>query len=279
MTDASDPSHAPFAAALREHFDTGWPQVLGGDELLRDTRSWWTTLSWLSDSQPNHVSFMTLLEFIEGPVLDVGAGAGRTSLPLQQHGIEVVAIDREQVCVEIMRKRGVEHALQADIFDFESERRFKTILFMDATFGLVGTRDRIGPLLDKLRGLLDPDGVVLVQDGMIGTTLREFEYRFVYRDLVGTPFRWLNFPLDVLRAEVAAHGWTLELRSTGPGHMYVAALRPSRRGNGGRNWYSEALRTWRTTDLGTMPFGVKLQLAILIVGMFSILGYLLAHRG
>src|SRR5688500_2641830 len=42
-----------------------------------------------------------------GKVLDIGAGAGRHSLPLQRRGLNVCAIDIVPDCVTVMKMRGV----------------------------------------------------------------------------------------------------------------------------------------------------------------------------
>jgi SAM-dependent methyltransferase len=42
----------------------------------------------------------------QGPVLDLGAGAGRASLYLQERGLAVTAVDASPGAVEVCRRRG-----------------------------------------------------------------------------------------------------------------------------------------------------------------------------
>ena len=64
----------------------------------------------------------------KGRVLDVGAGAGRVSLHLQERGQDVVAIDNSPGAIAVCRRRGVREArvLAFDAID-ESLGTFNTI--------------------------------------------------------------------------------------------------------------------------------------------------------
>ena len=50
------------------------------------------------------------MQFVKGRVLDVGAGAGRHALHVQEQGHNVVAIDVSPMAIEVCRKRGVKDA-------------------------------------------------------------------------------------------------------------------------------------------------------------------------
>jgi SAM-dependent methyltransferase len=218
---------APFAAAMRAHVAENWPQLLGLQQLADGEMSWVTTADWFGQNAFRERNVDDLIATgIRGPVLDVGAGAGRLALKIQAAGIEVVALDCEAACIELLKAKGVHNVVHADIRNYETEKRFATIIFMDSTFGLIGDVDAAGPLLDKLKSLLLPDGVVLVQDVERSVPLLKLEWRFVFRDQVGPYFRWLNFSFAGLSDAVRPHGWRprrMRLR----GHpLYVAQLTP-----------------------------------------------------
>lgn len=217
---------APFAAAVRAHHETGWPQVIGLIDCNDGRCGWVTTTTWFGQDRLREDILDALLPSIGGTVLDVGAGVGRAALKLQEAGLDVLAIDCEPACVEIARARGVARVALADIREFETDERFETILFLDSTFGLVGNTESVGPMLRKLESLLAPGGRVLVQDFEF-SGVSESEWRFVYRGEVGQPFRWMHFGFSGLSAVVRLHGWTARRCASGPGAFYVAELQPA----------------------------------------------------
>lgn len=226
MTDPSDPTHAPFADAIRTHAETNWPQLLLLHHLDRDEPVWFNTSTWWDGDDLRNFLFFDRIASIRGPVLDVGAGAGRTSLPLQQRGIEVVALDRESACVEAMRKRGVEQVVHSDIHDYAPGRTFATILLMDSTFGMVGVPDGVPPLMKKLDELLAAEGVILIQDAYREANRSVMNARFEFHGRMGEPFRWLYVGPLALADLVRPLGWDVKVvAQTDTEWYYVAELR------------------------------------------------------
>src|SRR5689334_10709389 len=54
------------------------------------------------------------LKLCKGKVLDIGAGAGSHALILQQHKVDVTALEISLTACEIMRKRGVLKVVNCD---------------------------------------------------------------------------------------------------------------------------------------------------------------------
>lgn len=71
-------------------------------------------------------------QWIEGPVVDLGGGAGRDAL-YYQRSFETVAIDVSPGAVETMRDRGVRDARRADMFALPD--RFDRDRFRSAAVG------------------------------------------------------------------------------------------------------------------------------------------------
>ena len=97
-----------------------------------------------------------------GRVLDVGLGAGRHSLWLQERGHNVVGIDLAPLAVEVSRLRGVRDARVMDVtkMDFPG-RHFDTVLMMGANLGIVGEVPEIQGVLSSLDRVTKPDGIII----------------------------------------------------------------------------------------------------------------------
>ena len=81
------------------------------------------------------------LRLTRGATLDVGAGAGCHSLPLQARGIDVTAIDISPLAVETMRQRGVRQALNlVDHPELIGKRVKVKGDLVDKYFGTVGLK-------------------------------------------------------------------------------------------------------------------------------------------
>lgn len=104
------------------------------------------------------------LEHVEGRVLDVGCGAGRHALYLQNRGHDVVAIDVSPEAIDVARERGVDDARMLDVGDVtDLDGAFDTILMAGNNFGLVGTWDRAPGVLDDLAAVTTPHATLVAE--------------------------------------------------------------------------------------------------------------------
>ena len=97
-----------------------------------------------------------------GRVLDVGLGAGRHSLWLQEKGHEVVGIDVSPLAVEVSKLRGVRDARVMDATDMDfPDDHFDTALLMGANLGIVGDVPVIQKVLSSLDRVTKPDATII----------------------------------------------------------------------------------------------------------------------
>jgi SAM-dependent methyltransferase len=95
-----------------------------------------------------------------GPVLDMGAGAGRHALYLQER-IETVAVDPSEHLVATMRERGVVDARVGDMFELDPQferDRFRSALAIGTQLGLAGSMDGLRAFLADLAHVTDAGG-------------------------------------------------------------------------------------------------------------------------
>ena len=104
------------------------------------------------------------IRLARGRVLDVGCGAGRVALHLQERGHEVVGIDLSPLAVEVSRRRGVHDARELSVTRIDrSLGSFDTIVMFGNNFGLVGGARRAPWLLRRFRSITNDGARILAE--------------------------------------------------------------------------------------------------------------------
>jgi 2-polyprenyl-3-methyl-5-hydroxy-6-metoxy-1,4-benzoquinol methylase len=172
------------------------------------------------------------MRFVRGRVLDVGCGAGRAALHLQERGHEVVAIDNSSLAVQVAKRRGVKDARPLALEDVDASLGvFDTILLLRNNFGLVGTEAEASRLLRRLSKLTSERGRIVTDsvdpDRDPDPAVRERSarrYRVRWRQYATPWFRYLMLSPAEMERLVAGSGWRALRLIEDDTSRYVAVL-------------------------------------------------------
>lgn len=102
------------------------------------------------------------IRYARGRVLDVGCGAGRCLLCLQQKGLDVMGIDISPLAVEVCKKRGIQNVRVLSITQVSSKLGFfDTILMFGGSFGLFGCPERAKWQLKRFHKITSERGRII----------------------------------------------------------------------------------------------------------------------
>lgn len=161
------------------------------------------------------------MDLCRGKVLDIGAGVGSHALILQKGGLDVTAIEKSGLAVEVMKKRGVKKAIAGDIFAL-TDMKFDTLLLLMNGIGLVGDLEGLGHFLQHVKTLLHSGGqllfdscdiLYLYQGGPTPTDhyYGEISFQYEYKKQKGEWFKWLYVDQQTLETIATEAGWDSEV--------------------------------------------------------------------
>jgi len=103
------------------------------------------------------------IKFVRGRILDVGCGAGRHSLYLQNKGFDVTGIDSSPLAIKVCKLRGLKKAKIMSIKDVGKFKpnSFDTVIMMCNNFGLFGSFKGTKLLLKKFYRITSPHAVII----------------------------------------------------------------------------------------------------------------------
>jgi SAM-dependent methyltransferase len=167
------------------------------------------------------------IRFAKGRVLDVGCGAGRVGIFLQnKKKLHVVGIDNSPLAIKVSKLRGLN---DARLLPFEKIRfepnTFETVVMFGNNFGLFGSRKKAQQLLKKLFRMTS-DSAVLICESLDphktdnpyhlsyqkwnkerGRMEGQVRIRVRYRAHVGKWFDYLLVSKDEMKQIVKGSGW------------------------------------------------------------------------
>lgn len=215
----------PFGRAVRDWYRDDQTQELiardGGVTVEHPIERF-----YFQSFDPDADSGEWLRSWLDGPLLDLGAGAGRLALYFQEQ-FETVAIETSAHLVATMRERGVEDAREADMFalrEYFDRDRFRSAVSIGTQLGLAGSISGVRKFLADLAYVTTPDATVVLDsydprhpecvdllgwrsDPRDGVGSRVFH--FEYEEDVGETLLFRFYSPDRFREAVIGTGWTV----------------------------------------------------------------------
>jgi len=185
-----------------------------------------------------------------GCVLDIGSGAGRVSLYLQEKGHPVLAIDNSPLALKVCRLRGVRNTRLMSITQLSSRARvgiFDTIVMFGNNFGLFGSFKRARWLLRRFRSITSPNAKIIAEtlnpydttepehleyhrlNRRRGRMSGQLRLRVLFRKHRSPWFDYLFVSQDELRLILKDTGWRLRKIIPSAGALYIAVIEKQQR--------------------------------------------------
>jgi len=179
------------------------------------------------------------LAALKGPILDLGCGAGRVSLYLQEKGLDVTALDVSPNAVEVCRRRGIRDVRLGDLRNPPKDKRWKSILMLCGNLGLAGGWSESRDLLAKLAKISTEDAILIgdTVDPTITDDPDEIEYqrkqvetghyigqvrlRLGYGEIISPWWEQSNFAIRDIPSLVEGTGWSLQVHHINDMDHYV----------------------------------------------------------
>ncbi|SCL16315.1 class I SAM-dependent methyltransferase [Micromonospora inyonensis] len=181
---------------------------------------------------------------VRGATLDVGVGAGRIALFLQERGTPVTGLDTSAGALAVCRRRGVRDLVHATVDAHVADgRRYDTFLLLGNNLGLIEGAERAPAFLAALAAMARPGAQVIAQgtdpygtrdpvhtgyhernrrQGRLGGQLR---LRLRYRELGTDWFDYLVCSAEELATLVEGTSWRLVDVDDRDAPYYLAFLR------------------------------------------------------
>ena len=129
--------------------DDGYINLTNGTQYIEPYADWW-------------VSEQLATSKFQGPLLDIGCGAGRIAKYCQEKNIEYTGSDISPKAIQVCKERGFADVHTVSVENLDLGRKdFKTIIMFGNNFGLLGTIEAVVEMLKNFHRISAPDAIIL----------------------------------------------------------------------------------------------------------------------
>ena len=181
--------------------------------------------------------------YARGRVLDVGCGAGRHSLYLQDKGLDVLGIDVSPLAIKVAKLRGLKKARTLAVTKVSKRLgKFDTIVMFGNNFGLFGDARRAKWLLARYRAITNDGARIIVESSNPHATANkchlsyhrrnrrrgrmagQLRIRVRYQTYITPWFDYLLVSPDEMKKLLRGTGWRVAKLFGTKGPVYAAVI-------------------------------------------------------
>ena len=183
------------------------------------------------------------IDLVKGRVLDVGCGAGRHSLYLQQKGYDVVGIDTSPSALKVCKLRGLKKARLMSVENLKFKPgTFDTVIMLGGNFGLLGSPKKAKRILKKLHRMTSKHAAIIgetrdpyktdnpahleyhKENRKKGRLCGQTKIRIRFEKTVGKWFDWMMVSKEEMNALLEGTGWETSQYIDSENSRYIAVI-------------------------------------------------------
>ena len=180
------------------------------------------------------------ISHVHGTVLDLGCGAGRHSLYLQEQGHRVIAADISPLAAQVARERGVKEVVISDASTVSPDEAIDTVLLLGNGLSVFGTPENASAQLRRFHGFTSGDATIIMdsvdphastnpshtgyhkRNRRRGRLIGQIRFRHRYETYASPYFDFFMASFDELRGILDGTGWSVqEAIAAGDPHYWV----------------------------------------------------------
>jgi len=183
------------------------------------------------------------MQFVKGKVLDIGCGAGRHALFLQNKEFDVTGVDISPLAIKVCKKRGLKNVKALSIMQINPKLGlFDTVLMLGNNFGLFENFNKARKLLVKLSRITTSRGRIIAEtrnpyktdspehlsyqklNRKRGRMSGQVRIRVRYKKYVTPWFDYLFVSKEEMKDILNGTRWRVKKFIEGKSEMYIAVI-------------------------------------------------------